>query len=74
MFALKVRKIGGAKGVILPKEALARLKVAEGDKLYLTEAPGGFRVTKEDPEFLHQMELYEKISRRRHNVFRALAK
>jgi len=30
MFALKIRKIGKSMGIVLPKEALARLKVAEG--------------------------------------------
>jgi putative addiction module antidote len=74
MYALKIRKIGGAQGVILPKEALARLKVAEGDKLYLTEAPDGFRLTGADPEFERQMDAYQEISKQRRNVFKALAK
>jgi putative addiction module antidote len=74
MYALKIRKIGGAYGVILPKEALARLKVAENDKLYLTEAPDGFRLTGADPEFERQMETYQEISKQRRNVFKALAK
>ena len=74
MFTLKVRKIGGAKGVILPKEALARLKVGEGDRIFLTDAPDGFRVTAHDPEFERQMDIYEEVSKRRRNVFKALAK
>ena len=74
MIALKVRKIGGAKGVILPKEALARLKVGEGDRLFLTEAPEGFRITAHDPEFERQLEIYQDVSKRRRNVFKALSK
>jgi len=74
MIALKVRKIGGAKGVILPKEALARLKVGEGDRLFLTEAPDGFRITAHDPEFERQLEIYQDVSKRRRNVFKALSK
>ncbi|MFZ4483106.1 MAG: AbrB/MazE/SpoVT family DNA-binding domain-containing protein, partial [Chthoniobacterales bacterium] len=35
----KVRKIGNSLGIVLPKEALKGLRVAEGDTIYLTEAP-----------------------------------
>jgi hypothetical protein len=43
---LKLRKIGNSVGVVLPKEALSRLNVAEGDTVALTEAPdGSLRVT-----------------------------
>ena len=34
---LQVRKIGNSVGIILPKELLARLKLAEGDKLTVVE-------------------------------------
>lgn len=49
---LTVRRIGGSLGVIVPKAALDRWKVAEGDSLELTEAairpPGaGHRVLDE---------------------------
>jgi putative addiction module antidote len=74
MYALKIRKIGGAKGVILPKEALARLKVEEGDKLYLTEAPDGFRLSRQDPEFAKQMETARQVMKDWHPVLRELSK
>ena len=32
-------------GVILNKEVMAKLRVKKGDSLYLTEAPGGYRLT-----------------------------
>jgi len=35
-----VIKIGNSPGVILPKEALARLGVTIGDSLSVTETPG----------------------------------
>ena len=38
-YELKVRKIGNSYGVVLPKEALATLRVKEGDTLTATEAP-----------------------------------
>jgi putative addiction module antidote len=71
---LKVRKLGNSLGVVLPKEAAAILKVGEGDRLYLTEAPGGFRITAADPEFAKQMEVAEKGMRRYRNALRELAK
>lgn len=42
---LKLTAIGTSLGVVLPEDALARLKLEEGDTLYLTEAPDGYRLT-----------------------------
>ena len=56
MLSLKVTTIGSSAGVILPKEAMAHLKVRKGDTLYLTEAPdGSYRLTPYNPEFERQM-------------------
>lgn len=75
MLPLKVRKIGNSLGIVLPKEALARLKVEEGESLYLTESPdGGYRLTAYDEDFAHQMELAERIMREDRDVLRELAK
>lgn len=72
---LKLRKIGNSVGVVLPKEALARLNAAEGDVLVLTETTdGGFRLTATDPSFATKMSVAEKISRRYRNALRELAK
>jgi len=71
---LKIRKLGNSLGVVLPKEAAALLNVGEGDSLYVTEAPGGFRLTATDPEFAKQMEMAEKGMRRYRNSLRELAK
>ena len=73
MLTLKVRAIGSSKGVILPKEALQRLKVDEGETIYLTEAPDGFRLTAHNPEFEMQFRAYRTIAKRRRNVFKTLA-
>lgn len=75
MFPLKVRKVGNSLGVVLPKEAAAALQVSEGSTVYLSEsAEGGFRVSREDPEFARQMKIAEEGMRRYHNTLRALAK
>ncbi len=40
---LKLRKGGNSVGLVLPKEALAHLKVNAGDTIILTEAQDGLR-------------------------------
>jgi putative addiction module antidote len=72
MVALEVGKVGNSYGVVLPREALDRL--AEGDMLFLTESPDGYRVTPYDPEFEAQMTEARSIMKRRRNVLRELAK
>jgi putative addiction module antidote len=74
MLKLKVTTVGASAGVILPKEALARLKVAKGDILYLTEAPDGYRLTPLDPDFERQMAAAETIMQEDRDILHALAK
>ena len=74
MVRVKVRKIGNSLGLILPGEAAATLKVEEGDQLYLTESPDGFRVTPYNPEFAKQMEVAAKGMKKYRNALRELAK
>ncbi len=57
MVTLKISPIGNSVGVVLPKEALANLKVQKGDTVFLTESPEGFLLTRYDPEFEAQMNL-----------------
>lgn len=74
MLTLKLTQIGNSVGVVLPKEALTRLKVEKGDTLYLTETPEGFRLTPYNPEFEAQMEAARKIMKEHRDVLRELAK
>lgn len=74
MYTLKVRRIGNSCGVTLPKEAMAKLKISEGDTLILTDAPDGFRVTPGDERFKKAMEAFESGRRRYRNALRELAK
>jgi len=71
---LKIRRVGNSLGVVLPKEALARLNVDNGDQLFITEAPDGFRITAADPEFARQMKVAEKGMKRYRNALRELAR
>lgn len=74
MVTLKLSRIGNSVGVVLPKEVLARLKVEQGDTLYLTESPDGFRLTPHDPEFAAQLETARRVMKRRRAALRELAK
>lgn len=75
MHELKVRRIGNSYGVVLPKEVLARMHVAEDQPVYITEAPdGSYRLTPYDPEFAEQMEGAEEGMAAYRNALRELAK
>jgi len=71
---LKLRKVGNSVGIVLPKEALTHLKVAEGDTLTLTDAQDGIRLTAANPEFTKSMAVFESLNRRYRNTLRELAK
>lgn len=74
MFSLKLTKIGNSLGLILPKEVLARLKLAKGDEIFITESPEGYRITPHNPAFAAQMKAARTIMKRRRAVLRELAK
>jgi len=71
----KVRRIGNSLGIVLPKEALQKLRVEEGTTLYLTEAPNdSLAITPERPGFQKIMALAEEGMHRYRNALRELAK
>ncbi len=75
MTQLKVRQIGNSLGVVLPKEALARLNLQDGDTVFLTEAPdGSMRLTPYDPTFDAQIRAARKGMGKYRNALRQLAK
>lgn len=71
----KVRRIGNSLGIVLPKEAIQKLRVQEGASLYLTEAPNDALVINPDrPGFKDIMALAEDGMNRYRNALRELAK
>jgi putative addiction module antidote len=74
MIELKLTAVGNSLGVVLPKEALARLKVSKGDTLYITESPDGYRLTPYNPTFEQHMGAARKIMKKRRAALRELAK
>ena len=74
MLKVKVTTIGNSMGIVLPREALAKLKVGKGDTLYLVEGPEGWVLTPYEQDFEDQIEAAEDVMRRYRNALRELAK
>jgi putative addiction module antidote len=75
MIELKVRRVGNSLGVVLPREAVARLHTKDGGRLFLIEAPNGsYQLTPYDPAFEKKMAKAEEIISRYRNTLHALAK
>ena len=74
MFRLKLTQIGNSLGVVLPKQALSRLKLKKGDEILITETAKGYRIAPHNPIFESQMKVARKTMKRRRAVLRALAK
>ena len=74
MLKLKVTTVGNSTGVVLPKEALARLKVEKGDQLFAVETQGGYLLTPYDPAVDEQLKLGREFMNDYRDTFKALAK
>jgi putative addiction module antidote len=74
-YSLQIKKIGNSLGLILPKELLARLKLKEGDKLYITEqTERGIKLSPYDPKHVRAMEIARRSFRKYADTYKALAK
>jgi putative addiction module antidote len=71
---LKLRKVGNSVGLVLPKQALAYLKVGEGDTVCLTDATADSVRMTANPEVSRQMEVVQAVMHRYRNTLRELAK
>lgn len=74
MHMLKLTQIGNSVGVILPKEALARLRLEKGQSVFLTETPGGYALTPYDPALEEQIQAGREFMREFRDAFHQLAK
>jgi putative addiction module antidote len=71
---LQIRKIGNSVGLILPKELLARLKLKEGDNLYVVEqTERGIKLSPYDPKHAKAMEIARRSFRKYADTYKALA-
>ena len=71
---IELKKIGNSTGIILPKELLARLGLAQGDELVITETSEGFKVSRQTETFEKGMEIARKAMKTYHNALKELAK
>lgn len=71
---LKITPIGNSFGIILPKKALAKLKVTGGDAVFITEMPDGFRIMPYDPELEALIKAAKDVMKKRRNALRELAR
>lgn len=75
MSTLKLTQIGNSVGVILPKEVLARMRLAKGDTVFLTEAAnGGVNLSPYDPTLDEELALGREFMREYRDTFHQLAK
>ena len=74
MLKVKITSIGNSMGIVLPKEALTKLKVQKGDVLYLVDGPEGLILTPYQQDFETQMETAERVMKKYRNALHELAK
>ena len=71
---LKLRKAGNSVAMIVPKHVRQKMGVKEGDTVFLTETPDGYRISPYDPEFSRQMESARKVQAKHRDALHELAK
>ena len=74
MLKFKVAQVGNSLCLMLPKEAVNKLKVTKGDEVFGFETEDGYRISPYDPAFERQMEAARRIMKKRRNVLRELAR
>lgn len=74
MHVLKLTQIGNSVGVILPKEALSRLKLAKGESVFLTETKEGYALKPYDPALGEEISAGRALMREYRDTFHQLAK
>jgi len=74
MLKVKITTVGNSMGILLPKEALIKLKANKGDTLYLVESPEGYILTPYQEDFESQMKAAEKVMKKYRNALHELAK
>ena len=74
MLEVKVTAIGNSMGIVLPKEALTKLKAEKGDVLYLVDGPEGLTLTPYREDFAEQMDAAERVMKKYKNALHQLAK
>lgn len=74
MIEVKVTTVGNSAGVVLSKDALSRMGVDKGDKVFLIEHEDGWLLTPYDPAMKRQMAIAEEAMSHYKNALHELAK
>jgi len=74
MLKVKVTTIGNSMGIVLPKEALAKLRAEKGHVLFLVDTPEGLTLTPYQQDFENQMDAAEKVMKKYRDALHELAK
>lgn len=72
MHALKLIRIGDAVGVVLPREALAKLKRGSGEIVFLAESRQGLTLTAHNPALQNQLDVGREFVGEYRNTLKAL--
>jgi putative addiction module antidote len=73
-YLLQIKRIGNSLGLIRPRELLARLKLKEGDKLYVVEqTERGIKLGPYDPKHAKAMDIARRSFRKYADTYKALA-
>lgn len=72
--AVRVRKVGNSLGILLTKDVIEVLGVAEGDQLFAVRTPDGIRLTPFDPDFATAIESTREYMRQHRDAMHELAK
>ena len=72
---LEIKKIGNSTGLILPKDLIADLDLAQGDWVYVSRTPDrGPKISRYDPDHQEAMDIARDVMREYRDTFKALAK
>jgi putative addiction module antidote len=71
---MKLRKVGGSLGIIIPKDEIERMHLKEGDELFGLPDDGGLRLQAHDPSFERKLKAFENTRRQFRNALHELAK
>lgn len=71
---MKLRRVGGSLGVIIPKDEIDRMHLKEGDELFGLPDDDGLRLQARDPNFERKLKAFENTRRQYRNAMRELAK
>ncbi len=74
MHKVKVTAIGNSMGIVLPKEALAKLRASKGDELFLLETAEGLTLIPYQQDFEEQLDAAEKVMKKYRNALHEMAK